>query len=722
MTKINRSIKMDDTILLLQNGFVDMQSGAGREDNHIAIGTIISNMAYFGFAPSKAVVDAMTSLSEQELEMVWAKLSKALKYVTAADRKMGKFVVYKNFPQEVLSMSQAEYWINQIFMYLGLPNDLFTEEEQQRESVYEKIDPRILDLADDSTRLKIYKRLKSQPAEWTVFQKAQATLLSDSLDSGGLDLDDFTHKSNGVELIASAWPDILNGSRTVSVSTATDVMRIAAALSGVDVSLRKKEKFRKFSRPERRLLVSLLDGAKHIESDFALRTEQWKRLLSFLKPGEFKYDKVKSAYDKLYRSKLRADGSPIELGLLHKDVSVFEALRARPGEFLRRLHKTYAVFGRVAFENFLTIMDKLTVSQLLKLDGYLSTANTRSHYLVTPRGSWSKAKILQNDKVKLSEEDLSFIRKAISAEVGKRLRDLYPEGFVVDPRTALVKLQSNGQELAPYGRGTVLEIPDNITFIRTASYWENKSNRNTWFDNGFNFFDEKWEHKGAICWDSVAPFSQDEEDDDVDPDDIGVIDYSADRPCVFSGDPTNVKELNGRACQMIDLYPKKLMAEGVRYAVWSILSYNALPFSNAEEVVATLQWGGDEEANGLFEPSRAQMVFPISGNELTKVVAYIDFVENKLIYLDAGFVSKISSAKQNQSGLAEKMPVILEHLNSIPSIADLFGHAASDGGVPVLFDDKDVDIDGEVYVFKRLNDKNDAPQIDVENILAVKSV
>ena len=79
-----------------------------------------------------------------------------------------------------------------------------------------------------------------------------------------------------------------------NASTATDVMRLAAALSDVDVSLRKVCKFRKFSRPERRVLISMLKGAKHLEGDLALRKEQWRRLLSFLRSGDFKFDKVTS--------------------------------------------------------------------------------------------------------------------------------------------------------------------------------------------------------------------------------------------------------------------------------------------------------------------------------------------------------------------------------------------------------------------------------------------
>lgn len=269
MKKTNQAIKMSDAILLLQNGFIDVPEGAPRKRNEIAVGTMVANMAYFGFAPSKAALDAMSTLSDADLEDLWAKLKPALKYVTADDRKMGKFVVYKNFPKEVLSMSEAEYWLKQVLMYWGFANELFTEEEKDREPVFEKISPKVLDLANDETRLKIFDKLTKQSSDWTDFQKEQASFLMKSYPTSVIDLDAFTQKTNGIKLIASEWSGVLNGERSIKVSTATDVMRLAAALSDVDVSLRKVGKFRKFSRPERRVLISMLDGAKHLEGDLA---------------------------------------------------------------------------------------------------------------------------------------------------------------------------------------------------------------------------------------------------------------------------------------------------------------------------------------------------------------------------------------------------------------------------------------------------------------------
>lgn len=169
---------------------------------------------------------------------------------------------------------------------------------------------------------------------------------------------------------------------------------------------------------------------------------------------------------------------------------------------------------------------------------------------------------------------------------------------------------------------------------------------------------------------------------------------------------------------MIDLYLDKLEAAGVRYAVWNILCYSSVSFDQAEEVLATLQWGEYPQSGKLFEPSRAQMVFPLKGSSMTKYVAYIDVVERKLVYMDANFSGSVHSAVNNAGGLSKKMPAFVEYLKSLPSVADLFVHAKK-GSMPVWFADegKSIEVDGKAFVFKPVNPKNKFKKVDLSEIL-----
>jgi hypothetical protein len=260
----------------------------------------------------------------------------------------------------------------------------------------------------------------------------------------------------------------------------------------------------------------------------------------------------------------------------------------------------------------------------------------------------------------------------------------------------LVKLQTNDQELASYGRGTVFPLPENVTYLRTASYWENGGGV-TWFDNGWNFFDEDWKAAGTICWNRTNTLNQ---------------------SAVFSGDPINSKEMKGRGCQMIDLYIDRLLKRGIRYAVWNILCFSHVSFSNASgEVLGTLQWGENPEKGKLYEPSRAQMVFPLQGDNMTKYIAYIDLVERKLVYMDANLRGAVSSAGSNEGILEKQMPAFVEYLDALPSVADLLGHAK--GEIPVVYSDADRELteDQPAYVFKPENESNSFKQLDLAKFL-----
>jgi len=310
-------------------------------------------------------------------------------------------------------------------------------------------------------------------------------------------------------------------------------------------------------------------------------------------------------------------------------------------------------------------------------------------------------KPIKNGKVLLSVEAVDVIVNAVNAEIAKRMEVLFPKGVMLDKATSKIKLQTNDQTLAAsYGRGTVFDMPENVNFIRSASYWQMKDSGNIWFDNSWNFFDENWGSKGACCWNAVCHDTPSEE-----------------AGAVFSGDPVISQDTEGRGCQMIDLYIDKLVNSGVRYAVWNILSFNNEPFDAADDLVGTLQMGENAEEGNLYEPSRAQFVFEVKGKNLTKYVAYLDLVERKVVYMDANLYGHVHSAESNGVLLSNRMPAFVEYLNTLPSVFDLF-ESVKVGETPILNDDTDVAITTEsAYVFTSRNTDNSYEKIEINSLL-----
>ena len=691
---------MNDDLLLIANGFLHVDgepaSGHAASAARAHLGTVLANMAAYGYAPSAAALKVLRQQGLEGLKQFWETTELSLQKLTGADRRMNDFVVYKNFPDEVLAMSDAGYWIRQISMYVGAPNQWFTQEAIERPMLDERLDLKVLDLADRDVLEGIATSLTRCPSRWTDQQREHAVYLS-RRRKRDIDLGDFAFKENGIRLIA----DAVSQDRRVAIQDATDVLRLAAAMSGSDVSLREEVRFAKFTRTQRRFLLSLLEGVAHLDADLAARPSLFKRLLSLLHPGDFTVPRVSAAYDRLYRGELTTLNARIERLLFKRDRSVLGLLVQRPGEMARRLHELCSMFGPEAAEFFAGVAAQLPTGRLLQLRKYVETINARTLLIHPPRGKWSKAKYVPNEKAPLLRESAGALLLAIDGVLSARLAEALPQGVTVDPRVAKVKLQTNDQELAPYGRGTRFPIPEGVTFLRTSSYWRAKSasGHNIWYDNGWIFLTEDFKPAGAVCWNHPKVHG-----------------------AAFSGDPTNTKDAEGRACQLIDLNLDDLQAQGVRYAIWNVLAYSRIKFSEADEVCAALQWGEDARAGGLFEPARAQMVFPLKGDALTKYIAYVDLQSRELVYMDADLGGAVSAAWANQARLVTRMPAFLEYLDSLPSLADLFRCAPQGGEVPVLYSDEEVELPrGRLaYVFQRRNAGNEPQHLDLATLLGAK--
>ena len=683
---------MNHQAILIENGFIAIPTSSEVLGQPI-LATVLSNIAYYGFALSEAAYAQL--IVADSIESWWNDLEVVLKSLTGDDKKMDDFVVYKNFPAEVLEMSQAEYWIKQILMYWGFPNEYFTETAESREIKREKLPLKVLHPANDRSLSEIFNSLLRSPVKWTSRQQETIQeLLGVVTDS--LELSVVPFKEN---LVALAL--MLEG-QEVSLGSATDVLRLAAGMSDGDISLRTNTKFRRLKRRERRFLLGLLEGCRNLDEDVARRRGPFKRLFFEFRPGDYRsqYQSVVNAYDRVYRGvKVETFNSALERLLAENDSDALDLLKTRPGEFLCRLRVATNRYGANAVTAFKEVIPRLSTHQLLKIERQLLTANDRVYRTFPPKGNWTKLQVVKATKQDRWDKNIAVeLADCVAAEVACRVDKVAP-AIKLSPDVKKVKLQGNDADLTPYGRGTVFDIPENITFLRSASYWKTGGGHsfNIWFDNSWNFFDDNWNSLGVCCW-NVNRFGD---------------------AAIFSGDPTNSKDLKGRACQMIDLYFDKLKSAGVRYAVWNILCYSHQSFDQAEEVHAALQWGEKPQDNKLFEPSRCVFSFPVRGNNMTKYIAYVDVSKRQLVYMDANLYGKVSSAAYNTSTLEKTMPAFVEYLNSLPSVYDLFkGATQSPDGVPVLYDDTDEPIGGgEAYVFLRRNKDSDFNALDINALL-----
>jgi hypothetical protein len=305
---------------------------------------------------------------------------------------------------------------------------------------------------------------------------------------------------------------------------------------------------------------------------------------------------------------------------------------------------------------------------------------------------------LEQETFLLKEEWLTEIVNAIKAEVKARQKETVVD---LDARSRYVKLPSNNADaVLPYGRGTVFIIPDNINFIRTATYWEAPGKGTVWFDNGWNFFDSEWKSIGTVCWNSTEGMKP---------------------ASVFSGDPVSGTNAAGKAAQLIDLYLDELSKKKVRFAVWNILCYSRVAFSGVKEVLGLLEMGEKATEGKLIEPSRASFAFPITGDSMTKYICYVDVEKRHLVYLDANLKGTVQSAAANATTLSETMPAVLEYLDALPSVFDIFESLphSKEAEFKVLYEDSGKKVE-RGYVFSAVNEDNKFENLSIVDLLKEK--
>lgn len=643
-TTQNQTIAIENNYL-----FISKIEASAARNNITEVATIVSNMNHFGFMPSREIFDILLTLSKESLITFWKQTQPLFQSLTKEDRNMSDFMVYKNFPAEVLSMSDAEYTVKQLMIYFGIPYEMLREEEKPRKELNETVTYKVLQKAPESLLSDLFDSLVASSTKWTERKKATAEHLFSEFKTP-LDLSSFSFKENGATLSRFAFENKL----TILSKNATDVLRMAMEWSdiGFDTPV-NMVKFKTFKRSERRFILTLLEGSNTLMNDIALKRKLWKKLFSRLNPSDYNMLNCQTAYDMLYNKKVKGSESDFKTLIREKSIlAIYEAQKKSAGFYVRNVHLLYKNFGYAAFEGLISILDKLTISQLVKLEKYLITENENSLRIIAPKGNWSKTQIFTNSKVKFKKEDLDRILPHFAKVLNEKLSKQYPNGIILSKKTENIKLPTNDLSLDFYGRGTSIDFPENLNTVRVASYWSMGVSDNIWFDNGVAFLDEHHASKGFCTWNRERDVSG----------------------SIFSGDPLPSNDRLGRSCQVIDLNIDELKENDIRYVLWSITSYNNLPFSSANEVLATLQFCEDSEVGNVYEPSRCQMSFDIKDNKKSKYIAYLDLKERKVIFLDSSLPMLTHSVASNSYWIESQFTAMKEYAEKQPSLFDLFKH------------------------------------------------
>ena len=299
------------------------------------------NLEALGFLLDEGVVERLKSLGPVQVDAFYQRLVKDLRVMVGAHREFKPF--YPNFPTQVMALPEAELYFNAIRHYWTGERPAF--EKAERPASDEKPRYRIIRSGNRDDFDGIFTLLAKSRSPYSPQDKEDVTWFVTQYRDGVRRLlpDQIPCKENlahlGAELIRHV-PDA-DAILGPHVRTATDVLRLAVAMSGGDVSLQTAGKFGKFRRRERALLLSWIERAANRTEDMLRWKPRWIRLGERLHPGEYagRFPQTVAAFDVLRNNRPFATfNGRIEAGLAAKDTAaVMDLLDNRPGELARRL-------------------------------------------------------------------------------------------------------------------------------------------------------------------------------------------------------------------------------------------------------------------------------------------------------------------------------------------------------------------------------------------------
>ena len=227
--------------------------------------------------------------------------------------------LYNGFPNQVMEMSDTEYFINQIIHYFSNGSWMPKQSTEIKPSVFEHTEYKMITLGDTSKFENIFTDIVSVEQSITPFDMeiVKWFVENDVL----IYPTSIPFKENLCLLASMLVPNL-------PIKTPTDVLRCAVGMSGGDISLpsvppkgsinRDTFKFKKFTSAERKYLMKLLENSTCDVKEMKVHYNRWIRLGEILHPTAHKttHPKVFKAYVTLRNTKVRTWNAEVHLFFL----------------------------------------------------------------------------------------------------------------------------------------------------------------------------------------------------------------------------------------------------------------------------------------------------------------------------------------------------------------------------------------------------------------------
>lgn len=626
-----------------------------------------------GYALSQDVLDHVASWAPKELAGFRRQLLGDLQKALGAHRELRPF--YRNFPHEVMELSEAQLYVNARIHYWTLTRP--QGDPDPRPPLSNVPRPRLIERGTAEDRDGIFTQLVRAKTAFSPQDREDVDAFVAHYRGGivGLLPDAVPSKEN----LAYVGARLLEGTDVGQpfverfVATATDVLRLAVALAKGDVSLAEACKFPSFKRPMRRLLLGLLERAPNLVEDMRRWEGRWVRLGERLHPGELarRYPESARAFATLRAgTKVGGFASEVEQALAARDVSrALERLATRPGELARRLDhlmrnsETPSAVVQCFAERASRVSTPVLLQVLTHFRRRSEPTTLRSFF---PKGQLAKVYAIAN--VLDAEWPIDDGAKAdLVATVERTLRARFaalpPLGRCyiapeLDKCLVPFAMRSACKALRTLVRGSRLPLPAHATssVLRFFIWWKNGRDR-TDIDLSAILFKDDFVFHDAVTYYNLSTFGG-----------------------VHSGD---IVDAPFGAAEFIDIDRARCREGGARYVVMSVNSYSGQPYHDLPECFAG--WMARESAGSgeVFEPKTVVDRVDLTGNTQVCLPAIFDLVTGEMVWADVALErnpSFVNNVHGNLHGAALMLRAIVELKKT--SLRELFVlHAEARGTI-----------------------------------------
>jgi hypothetical protein len=631
--------------------------------------TINKNLEGLGYTLSKNVFEALVALSSDDATRFYEELVAIL---TEARGVRDYKPMYPNFPRQVMEAPAAELYLNAVLHYLtAWVADVIGEgrseiiwlpgyEKQPREPLKDGVRLTVIELGTEDDLHRIFSSIISSKASISETDREELKWYFQNYKPA---LPEIIPNREVLAFVGALIPD--SPALKKHVKTATDVLRLAVAMSGGDVSLDESAKFRSFTRRERRALLELLENCDNSTEDMLRWKGRWIRLGERLHPGEYRdrFPKAANSFDILRNNApFPTFNSKVESAVRGQNIrEAIDLLRNRPGEFARRLDHLLRISpGMGVVAEFGEVASMISTLVLLQTITHFKNRHAAQELRIFfPKGSLAKVAAIDYNLPAIPQGLCEAVVKTCEGVLADRFSRLPTLGKVfIDERLKdyLVPFsqRSASRSLRTLVRGSKIAFPEKGDTIRFFLWWKEgevngKHTGRVDLDLSAVLYDAGWRYKEHISYTNLR---------------------SAKYQACHSGDITSAPE---GACEFIDIDIPSVLSYGGRYVVMSLNSFTRQKFSDLPEGRAGWMMREHPNSGEVFEPKTVHDRVDVASETAICVPVILDLMDRKVVWADV-CLKRNPRHVNNVEGNLSQMTLIGKSITDVvkPDLYSLF--------------------------------------------------